>query len=137
MTQPGPRSRSVTLTRQARHENAVYRLYHNPRCSKSRTALALLEEAGTSFTVIRYLDEPPSASTLRALLSKLDVPTADVLRRNEPEFRALGLDKLAEIDAETAIQALLREPKLLQRPILETDDRAVIGRPPEQIKTLL
>ncbi|MDT0635344.1 arsenate reductase (glutaredoxin) [Spectribacter hydrogenoxidans] len=115
----------------------MYRLYHNPRCSKSRTALALLEEAGTSFTVIRYLDEPPSASTLQALLAKLGVPAADVLRHNEPAFRSLGLDQLAEIDAETAIQALLKEPKLLQRPILETDDRAVIGRPPEQIRTLL
>ncbi|MEQ9132039.1 MAG: arsenate reductase (glutaredoxin) [Salinisphaeraceae bacterium] len=115
----------------------MYRLYHNPRCSKSRAALTLLEEAGTSFTVVRYLDEPLSASALRALLTKLDVSAAEVLRHNEPTFRALGLDQLTAIDTDTTIRALLEEPKLLQRPILETDNHAVIGRPPEQIRTLL
>ena len=115
----------------------MHRLYHNPRCSKSRAALSILEESGVDFVVIRYLEEPPSEAVIRTLVGKLDVPATDLIRHNEPAFRTLGLDKLAEIDAETAIQALIKEPKLLQRPILETDDRAVIGRPPEQIRTLL
>ncbi len=132
-----PATSRLPLLAARNHSPTVYRLYHNPRCSKSRTALRLLEDTGTPFTVVRYLDDPPSESVLRALLARLDVPAAEVLRHNEPAFRALGLDQLAAIDTDTAIRALLEEPALLQRPILETPDRAVIGRPPEQIRTLL
>lgn len=112
------------------------RLYHNPRCSKSREALAIIEEAGSAVDTIRYLDNPPDEATLRALIAKLDVPVSELLRHNEADFKALGLSREA-IDEDVAVQALLKHPKLLQRPILETDDSAVIGRPPEQIRSLL
>lgn len=114
----------------------MLRLYHNPRCSKSREALAILEAAGSEFETLRYLDNPPDEATLRALIAKLDTPVAELLRRNESEFKALGLKKDA-IDEDTAVEALTEHPKLLQRPVLETDDHAVIGRPPERIRELL
>lgn len=112
------------------------RLYHNPRCSKSREALALIEESGNDFETIRYLDNPPDETRLRNLIAKLDSPVTDLVRTNESEFKELGLSK-HDLDADTTVRALLKCPKLLQRPILETNDKAVIGRPPEQIKALL
>lgn len=115
----------------------MLRLYHNPRCSKSRAALALLQESGREFEVVRYLDTPPGAAALGQLLRKLGLPAAALLRRNEPEFEALGLTPDAEIDDCQALALLLEQPRLLQRPILETADRAVIGRPPERIREML
>lgn len=115
----------------------MLRLYHNPRCSKSRAALAILEQSGADFETCRYLDNPPDDAMLRGLVAKLDVSPAELLRRNEPEFKTLGLGRDDAIDAETAIQALLTQPRLLQRPILETAERAVIGRPPERIHDML
>ncbi|MDN5863557.1 MAG: arsenate reductase (glutaredoxin) [Salinisphaera sp.] len=115
----------------------MIRLYHNPCCSKSRAALTLLEGSGRKFDLLRYLDDPPTAATLHALTAKLDHGAAQLLRRNEPEFADTGLGKSGEISDEDAIRALVAQPRLLQRPILETDDQAVIGRPPENILTLL
>lgn len=112
------------------------RLYHNPRCSKSREALAIVEESGSEVETIRYLDNPPDEATLRGLIAKLDAPITDFVRTNESEFKELGLSK-NDLDADTAVQAVLKYPKLLQRPILETNDKAIIGRPPEQIRGLL
>ena len=110
-------------------------IYHNPRCSKSRAALALLEENGASPEVVLYLETPPDAAQLRSLLSMLGKPAAELVRRNEDEYRSAGLS--AGSDDEEIIAAIVKHPRLLQRPIIVRGDRAVIGRPPENVLDLL
>ncbi|MCB1670661.1 MAG: arsenate reductase (glutaredoxin) [Gammaproteobacteria bacterium] len=107
-------------------------LYHNPRCSKSRAVLALLEENDISPELVYYMDNPPDVKQLKALMKKLGMQVRDVLRRNEPEYEELGLDdeNLAE---EIVLDLLARHPRLLQRPIVVADGRAIIGRPPEAV----
>lgn len=111
-------------------------LYHNPRCSKSRQAFALLEEKGVSIHEVRYLEDAPSAAQFTTLIRQLGLTRAhDVLRTGEPEYKQAGLSKDSS-DAEV-IQALVRFPKLLERPIAVVGDQAVIGRPPENVLELL
>ncbi|TLF53398.1 arsenate reductase family protein [Halomonas urmiana] len=109
-------------------------LLHNPRCSKSRQALALLEEAGTEVTVRRYLDEPLDADELEALIQRLEGEPSSLVRRNEPEWKARGADA---DDPRQVVEALLAHPRILQRPIADDGRRAIIGRPPEAIRALL
>ncbi|MFY0988958.1 arsenate reductase (glutaredoxin) [Halomonas sp. C05BenzN] len=109
-------------------------LYHNPRCSKSRQALALLEERGVGFQVRRYLDEPLSEDELRALMARLDGDTAALVRRQEPEWKALSADAG---DPEQVVRAIVAHPRLMERPIADDGERAVIGRPPEDVLALL
>lgn len=111
-------------------------LYHNPRCSKSRAALQLLEERGLQPTVVHYLDTPPSAAQLREVLDKLGLPPRQLLRSGEDEYRHLNLADQALTD-DALIEAMVAHPRLIERPILITADRAVIGRPPENILELL
>jgi arsenate reductase (glutaredoxin) len=111
------------------------RIYHNPRCSKSRAALGLLEAQDVELEVVPYLDDPPSRGTLRALLGKLDVPAMDLVRTEEPEFRALG--NAVPTTDEAVLDLLVAVPRLLQRPIVETHAAARIGRPPERVLELL
>ncbi|MDQ7985473.1 arsenate reductase (glutaredoxin) [Pseudomonas sp. G34] len=111
-------------------------LYHNPRCSKSRAALQLLEERGLQPTVVHYLDNPPSAAQLREVLDKLGLPPRQLLRSGEDEYRQLNLADQALGD-DALIEAMVAHPRLIERPILITADRAVIGRPPENILELL
>ena len=112
------------------------RLYHNPRCSKSRGTLELLRERGIEPRVIAYLETPPSANELRELLRLLAVPTRALLRTGEDEYAALGLDDPALSDGEL-IAAMTTHPRLIERPIFVHGGRAVIGRPPEVVLTLL
>ena len=114
----------------------MLRIYHNPRCSKSRAALALLEQAGKTPEVVKYLDEPIDEEGLRKLLKKLDIPATELLRTTEKEYRTLGLDRPG-VDEKTAINALLTQPRLMQRPIVETENRALVARPPERVQDLL
>lgn len=109
-------------------------LYHNPRCSKSRQALALLEKAGAEVTVRRYLDEPLDADELRSLSRRLEGSVSTLVRRNETEWKQLGAD--AE-DSRQVIDAIVTHPRILQRPIADDGRRAVIGRPPEAVCSLL
>lgn len=111
------------------------KIYHNPRCSKSRATLALLEERGLDVEVIEYLKTPPSAAELEKLLGKLGLSARDIVRSNEPEFKSSGIS----LDAPAAdLLALIGEhPKLLQRPIVEIGRRARIGRPPEAVLELV
>ena len=111
-------------------------LYHNPRCSKSRSALQLLEERGLSPTIVRYLETPLSAADLKTLLGKLGISARQLLRTGEDEYKSLGLNdpKLTE---EQLIAAMVAQPKLIERPILLAGDKAVIGRPPEAILEIL
>lgn len=112
-------------------------LYHNPRCSKSRMALALLREAGIEPVLVDYLNAPPSLATLTRLVELLNVPPRAMLRTAETEYQTL---KLAQPDLPDAaiLAAIHQHPRLLERPIAVRDDeRAVIGRPPERVLELL
>lgn len=109
-------------------------LYHNPRCSKSRQALALLEEHGAEVTVRRYLDDPLDEEELRDLMSRLDADGEALIRTQEPEWKTLDVDLQ---DQEQVIQALVSHPRLLERPIADDGKRAVLGRPPEDVLALL
>ncbi|BBP75347.1 arsenate reductase (glutaredoxin) [Pseudomonas gingeri] len=111
-------------------------LYHNPRCSKSRGALELLEARGLAPTVVRYLETPLDATQLRALLDKLGLSARQLLRSGEDEYKSLNLadDQLGEAQLIAAIAA---HPKLMERPILVAGDKAIIGRPPEKVLEIL
>ena len=112
-------------------------IYHNPRCSKSRKTLELLQEAGVTPTIVRYLEEAPDGATILRLARLLGGPVADLLRRGETEFREATDLPALEDDAALATW-ISANPKTLQRPIVVTDDdRAVIGRPPENVLTIL
>lgn len=110
--------------------------YHNPRCSKSREALALLEARGTTPAIVRYLDTPPDAATLKKLLKALGISARELLRQKETEYLELGLDNPALSEADL-IAAMIHHPRLIERPIAVAGTRAVIGRPPEKVLELL
>ncbi|MBO0494961.1 arsenate reductase (glutaredoxin) [Pseudomonas sp. Marseille-Q1929] len=111
-------------------------LYHNPRCSKSRGALELLEARGLTPTVVRYLETPLDAAQLKALLAKLSLTARQLLRTGEDEYKALNLADASLSEAQL-IAAIAAHPKLMERPILETADKAIIGRPPENVLEIL
>ncbi|MFV3406659.1 MULTISPECIES: arsenate reductase (glutaredoxin) [Pseudomonas] len=111
-------------------------LYHNPRCSKSRGALELLEARGLTPTVVRYLETPPDTATLTQLLARLGIPARQLLRSGEDEYKALGLADSSLSEAQL-IEAMVQHPKLIERPILVAGDKAVIGRPPEKVLEIL
>lgn len=111
-------------------------LYHNPRCSKSRSALQLLEERGLTAHVVRYLDTPLDAEQVRALLATLGLSARQLLRSGEDEYKALGLHDTQLTEAQL-IAAMVSHPKLIERPILVAGNKAVIGRPPEKILEIL
>lgn len=110
-------------------------IYHNPRCSKSRQTLALLEENGVEPKVVEYLNSPPSAAALKRIVKSLQIEAKDLLRRKEKLFRDVcpnGSPTNAE-----AIRLMTEHPKLIERPIVVIGDRATIGRPPENVLSLL
>ena len=109
-------------------------LYHNPRCSKSRQALALLEQQAQPITVRLYMSEPISKSELLELLSALDLSARELVRSNESAFKTAGLQQAS---SEELIEAMLQDPRLIERPIFKVGTRAVIGRPPERVLELL
>ena len=110
------------------------RIYHNPRCSKSRATLELLEARRIEPEIVEYLKTPPSRAELESLLAKLGCSVRDIVRFDEPELKQSGLGRDA---SEAALMNLLLEhPKLLQRPIVEHRGRARIGRPPERVLEL-
>lgn len=111
-------------------------LFHNPRCSKSRGALELLEARGLQPQVRRYLENPPSETELKDLLGKLGISARQLLRTGEEEYKSLGLADPA-LDEAKLIEAMATHPRLIERPILINGDKAVIGRPPEKILEIL
>ncbi|MGE6791991.1 arsenate reductase (glutaredoxin) [Pseudomonas guineae] len=111
-------------------------LYHNPRCSKSRSALQLLEERGLSPTIVHYLDTPLSSNELQELLGKLGISARQLLRTGEDEYKNLALNNPQLTEAQL-IDAMASQPKLIERPILVVGDKAVIGRPPETVLEIL
>lgn len=113
-----------------------FTLYHNPKCSKSRQALALLQENGIEPTIVEYLEEPLSKSELKNLLKLLGLGPRDLLRTNEPEYKSLSLaDK--NLKDEDIIDVIVKNPRLLERPIVVKGKKAVLGRPTENILKLL
>ena len=106
-------------------------IYHNARCSKSRAACQLIAERGVPATVINYLDTPPSRDELRALLAKLGMAATDLVRRSEPAYQDLYAGRTLSEDE--WITALATHPILIERPIVETDKGAVVGRPLERV----
>ena len=108
--------------------------YHNPRCSKSRAALSLLKGWQLDIKIIEYLKTPPDSSTLHKILEKLGGSAAQLVRTNEKEYQTLNL---AQADQDRLIEAIVEHPNLMQRPIIVSEDGAVIGRPPERALTIL
>ena len=111
-------------------------IYHNPRCSKSRQTLALLEERNVRPQVVEYLKTPPSVDELRRILHLLQLQPRDLMRRKEAVYQELNLDDPALSDAQL-IAAMHEHPALIERPIVVRGDKAAIGRPPEQVLDIL
>ncbi|WP_375689859.1 arsenate reductase (glutaredoxin) [Pseudooceanicola sp. LIPI14-2-Ac024] len=109
-------------------------IWHNPRCSKSRQTLALLQDHGATPEVRLYLDDAPTTAELSDVLAKLGMTPSQLLRRREAEFKALGLK---DADDAAILAAMAAHPRLIERPIVINGDRAVLGRPPEQVLELL
>lgn len=112
----------------------LWTLYHNPQCSKSREALELLKNSNVDFHIIEYLKTPLSADDLTQLLSQLDTPTASLVRVKESEYVEAPFDVNSK---EEVVRHLSAKPRLMERPILQGNGRAVIGRPLEKIEGLL
>lgn len=110
----------------------LLRLYHNPDCSKSRAALALLEENDIKFETVYYLDHPPSKEDIRGLAAKIGITIRELLRKSEATFEQFELDN-KELSEEIVLDIVSKHPILIQRPILVKGEKAVIGRPPEAI----
>jgi arsenate reductase len=110
-------------------------IYHNPRCKKSREGLAILEESGKDFKIRKYLEDIPSQAELKTILSKLGIAPIELVRTQEKVWKDQFKGKSLS-DAEI-IDALNQFPKLIERPIVIHNDKAVVGRPPEAIKDIL
>jgi arsenate reductase len=111
-------------------------ILHNPRCSKSRQTLGLLEDKGIEPEVIKYLDTPPTETGLKAILAKLNVPARALLRKGEEEYKTLNLKDPAKTEQEI-IDAMVAHPRLIERPIVINGDQAKVGRPPESVLEIL
>ncbi|MDG1751138.1 MAG: arsenate reductase (glutaredoxin) [Thalassotalea sp.] len=108
-------------------------IYHNPRCSKSRQTLALIEDNNQDVTIVEYLKNPLTDIEIKNLLNALAVSPIEMMRTKEAEFKE---QNLKNADDETLINAMITTPKLIERPIVVKNDKAIIGRPPENVLTL-
>ncbi|MDX9739990.1 MAG: arsenate reductase (glutaredoxin) [Gammaproteobacteria bacterium] len=111
-------------------------IWHNPRCSKSRAALQLLRDNGVEPEIVEYLRAPPDAATIARTLHLLGMSPRELMRRNEPPYRELGLDDAGMSDAEL-IEAMAANPILIERPVVVAGRKAVLGRPPERVQDVL
>ncbi|MEO3680328.1 arsenate reductase (glutaredoxin) [Rheinheimera fenheensis] len=114
----------------------MFTIYHNPRCSKSREALSLLQQHSEHISVIEYLKTPPSEAELTSLLKKLNISARQLLRNKEDEYQQLALDNMA-LSEQQLVRAMSQHPKLIERPIVVHGERAVIGRPLSNVESLL
>ena len=112
------------------------KIYHNPRCGKSRQTLQLLQEQGIEPEIIEYLKTPPSAEELNIILKKLGMEPRELMRKNEAEYKVNGLND-ETLDREALINSMVSHPILIERPIVVANDKAAIGRPPEAVLTIL
>ncbi len=111
-------------------------IYHNPRCSKSRQTLALLEDRGVELEIIDYLKTPPSASELKSILNKLGLSARDIVRKGEDAYKDNNLSDKS-ISDDDIIAAMVTTPKLIERPIVVAGEKAALGRPPESVLKIL
>jgi len=112
------------------------RIFHNPRCSKSRATLVLLQERGFEPEITLYLENPPDAGELRSILGKLGLKARQLMRTGEAEFRELGLSDTS-LSEKALIAAMAAHPRLIERPIVLANGKAAIGRPPEAVLEIL
>jgi len=112
-------------------------IYHNPRCSKSRNTLEILKSQGLEIEEVRYLDTPPSKETLQQLCEMMAVKPVEIIRMGEATFKELGLSKESPLSDDQWLAILNENPKLIERPIVQIGTRAVIGRPPENVLSII
>jgi arsenate reductase len=113
-----------------------FTIYHNPRCSKSRQTLKLIEEKGIEPEIILYLEKPPTVSVLSKILDYLQMKPRDLLRKGEDEYKTFNLKDIT-LDNSIILKIMSENPKLIERPIVLSGDRAIIGRPPENVLELI
>jgi len=119
-----------------KEQSTMIKIYHNPRCGKSRQTLALIEAAGIEPQVIEYLKTPPTAEELDSILKKLKMEPQDLMRKGEVIYRELKLEE-RKLSREAAIAVMVEHPKLMERPIVVKGRQAILGRPPENVNELL
>jgi len=113
---------------------STYTIWHNPRCSKSRQTLGILEEKGIEAEVVKYLEKTLSVEELKEILKKLNISARELMRTKEDEYKSLDLK--SENDEEKLLEAMANHPKLIERPIVIKGEKAVLGRPPEKVLEL-
>jgi arsenate reductase len=113
----------------------MLKIYHNPRCSKSRETLKIIQDKDAAVEIVEYLNDIPTASTLKGLLEKLGIEASQIIRKTEPAYKENFKGKV--MSNEEWIEAMVKFPKLIERPIVVKGDKAVLGRPPENVLKLL
>jgi arsenate reductase len=113
----------------------MIKIYHNNRCSKSRCGLQILEESGKDFEIVKYLEDVPSSSTLKGIIKLLNIKPIDLVRKNEAVWKSDFKNK--SLSDSEIIQAMVENPKLIERPIVINGNKAIIGRPPEAILDII
>lgn len=113
----------------------MIKIYHNNRCSKSRSGLEILKNSGKDFQIVNYLENTPTQAELKSIINLLGIKPIDLVRKNEAIWKANYKNK--ELNDEIIINAMLENPKLIERPIVINDNKAVIGRPPENILNII
>ncbi len=112
------------------------KIYHNPRCSKSRQTLQLLRDRGIEPEIIEYLKSPPSIAELTTILAGLNMEPRELMRKKEAEYKGTGMDN-TDLDKTALIQGMIASPKLIERPIVLANGKVAIGRPPEDVLAIL
>lgn len=112
------------------------KIYHNPRCSKSRQTLQLLQEQNIEVEIIEYLKNPPTVAELSDILQKLNIEPRALMRKNEAEYKETGMNN-PDLSSNELIKGMVATPKLIERPIVLTNNKAAIGRPPESVLEIL
>lgn len=113
----------------------MIKIYHNNRCSKSRSGLEILKNSGKDFQIVNYLENTPTQAELKSIINLLGIKPIDLVRKNEAIWKANYKNK--ELNDDIIINAMLENPKLIERPIVINDNKAVIGRPPENILNII
>ena len=113
----------------------MIRIYHNPRCRKSRETLEIIRNQGYEPEIIEYLKDPPTVSELKNLLDKMNMKPAEIIRKGEDLFRSNFKGK--KMSDEEWLNVLVKNPKLIERPIVVSGDRVILGRPPEKVREIL
>jgi len=113
----------------------MIKIYHNPRCRKSREGLQILEDSGKDFEIVKYLDEIPTEKELSDIIKLLNINPIDLVRKNESIWKDNYKNK--ELTDNEIITAMVQNPKLIERPIVVNNNKAIVGRPPENIKKII